>query len=117
MTLPRDDELHAPRALDPTWAETCWFAAQIPERKIGIWTYPLFRTNLGIMSCGVYVWGRATAASCGASPTTASTGTSRSPTVSGSATSSCRSACPTSRRAADRVPGAVHRRRRDLDRP
>ena len=53
----RDDELHAPRALDPTWAETCWFAAQIPERKIGIWTYPLFRTNLGIMSCGVYVWG------------------------------------------------------------
>jgi hypothetical protein len=54
---PRDDELHAPRALDPTWAETAWFAAQIPERQLGIWTYPLFRTNLGVMSCAIYVWG------------------------------------------------------------
>jgi hypothetical protein len=56
----RDDELHAPRALDPTWAETCWFSAQVPERRIGIWTYPLFRTNLGIMSCAIYVWGEGT---------------------------------------------------------
>jgi hypothetical protein len=54
---PIDDELHEPRAGDPTWAETCWFAAQVPERRLGIWTYPLFRTNLGVMSCAVYVWG------------------------------------------------------------
>jgi hypothetical protein len=61
MTLSaRDDELHPPRALDPTWAETAWFAAQIPERKLGIWTYPLFRTNLGVMSTAVYVWGEGT---------------------------------------------------------
>jgi hypothetical protein len=52
-----DDELHTPRPGDPTWAETCWFAAQVPERSIGIWTYPLFRTNLGVMSTSVYVWG------------------------------------------------------------
>jgi hypothetical protein len=56
----RDDDLHSPRALDPTWAETAWFAAQIPDRKLGIWTYPLFRTNLGVMSCAVYVWGEGT---------------------------------------------------------
>jgi hypothetical protein len=54
---PIDDELHEPRAGDPTWAETAWFAAQVPERGLGIWTYPLFRTNLGVMSCAVYVWG------------------------------------------------------------
>jgi len=56
----RDDELHPPRALDPTWAETAWFAAQIPERQLGIWLYPLFRTNLGLMSCAVYAWGPGT---------------------------------------------------------
>jgi hypothetical protein len=57
---PRDDELHPPRALDPTWAETCWFSAQVPERKIGIWLYPLFRTNLRMMSFAAYVWGPGT---------------------------------------------------------
>lgn len=57
VLTPRDDELHPPRPGDPTWAETAWFAAQVPERRLGIWTYPLFRTNLGVMSCAVYVWG------------------------------------------------------------
>lgn len=52
-----DDQLHPPRAGDPTWAETAWFAAQVPERRLGIWTYPLFRTNLGVMSTAIYVWG------------------------------------------------------------
>jgi hypothetical protein len=52
-----DDRLHPPAGDDPTWAETCWFAAAIPERGLGIWTYPLFRTSLGVLSCGVFVWG------------------------------------------------------------
>ncbi len=26
------------------------------ERGLGVWTYPLFRPRLGIMSCGIYVW-------------------------------------------------------------
>lgn len=51
-----DDSLH-PHHGDPTWAETAWFAAQIPERRIGIWTYPFFRPALGVMSCAIYVWG------------------------------------------------------------
>jgi hypothetical protein len=53
---PEDDRLH-PAGGDPTWAETAWFAAQVPERRLGIWTYPLFRTELGVMSCAIYVWG------------------------------------------------------------
>jgi hypothetical protein len=53
-----DDHLHAHAPTeDRTWTETCWFAAAIPERGIGIWTYPLFRPELGVMSCGIYVWG------------------------------------------------------------
>jgi hypothetical protein len=53
---PDDDRLH-PGGGDPTWAETCWFAAQVPERRLGIWTYPLFRSELGVMSCAIYIWG------------------------------------------------------------
>jgi hypothetical protein len=52
-----DDELHRPRPDDPTWAETAWFAASIPERGICIWLYPLFRPNLGVMSFAAYVFG------------------------------------------------------------
>jgi len=53
---PDDDCLHDSGG-DPTWAETAWFAAQIPERRLGIWTYPLFRQALGVMSFSVYIWG------------------------------------------------------------
>lgn len=52
-----DDELHPPRDGSPDWAETAWFAAAVPERGIGIWTYPLFRANLGVAAVAVYVWG------------------------------------------------------------
>jgi hypothetical protein len=57
MLTADDDELHAPRQSDPSWAETAWFSASIPERGIGIWTYPFFRPTLGVMSCAVVVWG------------------------------------------------------------
>jgi hypothetical protein len=51
-----DDSFHPVARDDISWTETCWFAAAVPERGIGIWTYPLFRPRLSIMSCGIYVW-------------------------------------------------------------
>lgn len=54
---PDDDELHPVRTPSEDWAETAWFAAAVPERGLGIWTYPFFRTGLGVMGCAVYVWG------------------------------------------------------------
>jgi len=53
----RDDELHPVREPAADWAETCWFAAAVPERGLGIWTYPFFRAGLGVMGCAVYIWG------------------------------------------------------------
>lgn len=51
-----DDGFHPIAREDDSWTETCWFAAGVPERGLGVWTYPLFRPRLGIMSCGIYVW-------------------------------------------------------------
>lgn len=53
---PADDEFHPVTREEDSWTETCWFAAAVPEWGMGIWTYPLFRPRLGIMSCGIYVW-------------------------------------------------------------
>jgi len=52
-----DDHFHPGETEDRSWTETAWFAAAVPERQMVIWTYPLFRSELGVMSCGVYVWG------------------------------------------------------------
>lgn len=58
MTLTPKDDLFHPIVKDPTdWAETAWFAANVPELDLVIWFYPLFRRELGVMSCGVYVFG------------------------------------------------------------
>ncbi len=51
-----DDGFHPPRSDDRSWTETAWFAGAVPERGLVVWTYPLFRPELGIMSCGVYIW-------------------------------------------------------------
>jgi hypothetical protein len=51
-----DDHFHPVTHDDDAWTETFWFAAAVPERGLGVWTYPLFRPRLGIMSCGVYAW-------------------------------------------------------------
>ncbi|MCB1246901.1 MAG: hypothetical protein KDB69_06535 [Acidimicrobiia bacterium] len=56
MLSPDDDRFHPITRDADTWTETCWFAAHVPERGMGIWTYPLFRPGLEIMACGVYVW-------------------------------------------------------------
>jgi hypothetical protein len=51
-----DDGFHLEATDDRSWTETAWFAAAVPERGLCMWTYPLFRHELGIMSCGIYVW-------------------------------------------------------------
>ncbi len=56
MISAADDAFHPGTTEDRSWTETCWFAAAVPERGLAIWTYPLFRPELGIMSCGIDVW-------------------------------------------------------------
>lgn len=51
-----DEAFHEGATEDRSWTETAWFAGVVPERGIGVWTYPLFRRELGVMSCGIYVW-------------------------------------------------------------
>jgi hypothetical protein len=51
-----DDRFHLGVTDDASWTETAWFAGAVPERGLAIWTYPLFRHELGVMSCGIYVW-------------------------------------------------------------
>jgi hypothetical protein len=51
-----DEAFHPGATKDRSWTETAWFAGVVPQRGIGVWTYPLFRHELGVMSCGIYVW-------------------------------------------------------------
>jgi hypothetical protein len=56
MLSAADEAFHPGSTEDASWTETAWFAAAVPERGMGVWTYPLFRRELGVMSCGIYVW-------------------------------------------------------------
>jgi hypothetical protein len=60
LVTPEDERFHVTTTDDRSWTETAWFAAMVPERDMGIWTYPLIRPELGIMSCAIYVWGPGT---------------------------------------------------------
>jgi hypothetical protein len=51
-----DDTLHRPTSDDLFWTETSWFAFAVPERRMTGAVYPVFRTNQGVCSVGVYVW-------------------------------------------------------------
>lgn len=57
MLTERDDFFHPPTKEPQDWAETAWFACYLADRDIVLWFYPLFRSGLGVMSCGVYVYG------------------------------------------------------------
>ena len=50
------DRFHAPADAHPQWTETSWYGFAIPERRLAGMIYPLFRSNLGTCSLGVYVW-------------------------------------------------------------
>jgi len=50
------DRFHAPSDAAPLWSETSWYAFCVPQRRLAGTVYPLFRSNLGTCSLGVYVW-------------------------------------------------------------
>ncbi len=54
---PEDDDFHDAVMSDRWWeTETCWFSWNVPERKIGGWTYCQARPNARLCNGGVWVW-------------------------------------------------------------
>ncbi len=52
---PADDDFH--QLSDRWWeTETCWFSWNVPERKMGGWTYCQIRPNARLCSGGAWVW-------------------------------------------------------------
>jgi hypothetical protein len=51
-----DESFHLPPTDDPWWTETSWYSFWVPERRLSGALYPLFRPNLGVASCSVYLW-------------------------------------------------------------
>jgi len=53
---PEDESFHAPPTDDPYWTETAWYSFWNEDRRLSGLLYPMFRPNLGVASCAVYVW-------------------------------------------------------------
>jgi hypothetical protein len=54
---PADDDFHDEEMTDRWWeTETCWFSWNVPERKLGGWTYCQARPNANICNGGAWVW-------------------------------------------------------------
>ena len=54
---PADDDFHDEVMADRWWeTETCWFSWNVPERKLGGWTYCQARPNAQLCNGGVWVW-------------------------------------------------------------
>ena len=54
---PEDDDFHDEEMTDRWWeTETNWFSWNIPERRLGGWTYCQARPNAGICNGGAWVW-------------------------------------------------------------
>ncbi len=54
---PDDDDFHDAVLSDRWWeTETCWFSWNVPERKLGGWTYCVARPNARICNGGAWVW-------------------------------------------------------------
>jgi hypothetical protein len=52
-----DDDFHDEELTDRWWeTETMWFSWNIPERRLGGWTYCQARPNANICSGGAWVW-------------------------------------------------------------
>ena len=52
---PEDDDFH--RLSDRWWeTETCWFSWNVPDRKMGGWTYCQVRPNARLCNGGAWVW-------------------------------------------------------------
>jgi hypothetical protein len=54
---PADDDFHDEVLSDRWWeTETCWFSWNVPERKMGGWTYCQARPNASLCNGGAWVW-------------------------------------------------------------
>lgn len=54
---PDDDDFHDEVMSDRWWeTETCWFSWNVPERRMGGWTYCQARPNARLCNGGVWVW-------------------------------------------------------------
>jgi hypothetical protein len=54
---PADDDFHDEVLSDRWWeSETNWFSWNVPERRMGGWTYGQARPNANICNGGVWVW-------------------------------------------------------------
>jgi hypothetical protein len=58
---PSHESFHTPPTDDPYWTETAWYSFWNAERRLSGALYPMFRPNLGVASCAVYVWDHTTA--------------------------------------------------------
>jgi len=55
--VPDDDDFHDEKLSDGWWeTETCWFSWNVPERKLGGWTYCQARPNANICNGGAWAW-------------------------------------------------------------
>ncbi len=54
---PADDDFHDEELTDRWWeTETMWFSWNVPERRMGGWTYCQARPNANICNGGAWVW-------------------------------------------------------------
>jgi hypothetical protein len=54
---PEDDDFHDEEMTERWWeTETNWFSWNVPERKLGGWTYCQARPNAGLCNGGAWVW-------------------------------------------------------------
>jgi hypothetical protein len=55
--VPGDDDFHDEEMTDRWWeTETCWFSWNVPERRLGGWTYCQARPNADLCNGGAWVW-------------------------------------------------------------
>jgi hypothetical protein len=50
------DTFHRWDASDPSWTETTWFGAWIPEAATSVYVYHWFRPSIGVYGGGCFVW-------------------------------------------------------------
>ena len=55
--VPEDDDFHDEEMTDRWWeTETSWFSWNVPERRLGGWTYCQARPNANLCNGGAWVW-------------------------------------------------------------
>ena len=57
MILPGDIDFHVPEDAGHTWSETNFFCATIPEERLMVTFYTLFRKGIGVMLSDIVVYG------------------------------------------------------------